>query len=492
MSKINNEINITNTGMTIVPYKKGQSKQIENDTAIWNKAYYKLDPVIGFTVHHSTETDTTSFVTVKNSENYIRSLFPNYIITHQSCNNAYKLSESFSLNSDISPTDIQSDIINSVLREKYKNEWFVNLPTGTGKTLLSIYLISILNTKALIMCYSTEILMQWIKTIKNKTDFNPSKILLLDSSKLLHNIYTGKFDASEYDIFLATPKLIVSYCDKYGFSTLNDIFNNIGIGIKIFDEAHRNIGNMVKINGYSNVGKTLYLSADFAQANHNKEKLYYKMMRGVPVFKPDKETLNSMKYTQCIIVEYDTEPDMTDISNVYTNHGFSLTNYMRYQFNNGMIVNALKYVLKNIFSTNDKGHKILILMNLIENVDDLYLLLKDIYGNDECICRFHSGIDENEKELGRTQANIIISTYGSFGTGIDINNIKYVISLDQCNKVADNQAAGRARPLSDGSDASYIILIDRGFKYAVNKLKVRVDYLYENKIKKVTRIKYYE
>jgi hypothetical protein len=45
------------------------------------------------------------------------------------------------------------------------------------------------------------------------------------------------------------------------------------------------------------------------------------------------------------------------------------------------------------------------------------------------IARFHSKVDIDEKEFAITDANIIIATYQSFGTGMDVENIKYVISF---------------------------------------------------------------
>ena len=66
---------------------------------------------------------------------------------------------------------------------------------------------------------------------------------------------------------------------------------------------------------------------------------------------------------------------------------------------------------------------------------------------------------------------------------MDINSIKYVISLNQCNKVTANQAAGRSRALPDGSDSIYFMVTDTGFKYCKQKTKVVLGYLVEQKLK---------
>ena len=97
-------------------------------------------------------------------------------------------------------------------------------------------------------------------------------------------------------------------------------------------------------------------------------------------------------------------------------------------------------------------------------------------------------------KISKNNASIIVATYSSFGTGLDTENIKYVLSPNQCNKVMDNQAAGRARPLADGTNALYFIFIDNGFSYCKRKLRIRLNYLNETKSKTSTvyRLHYIE
>ena len=486
---MDNKIFITNTGVVVTPYKKGQCLQLEHWTSVFDEAFFKFEPTIGFIVKDNLNNDVESFVTSKNTPLYMQSLFPNYQVVEVAENTSLEIETDFYLEKNISPSDIQSNVINEILRLENNKEWFVNLQTGFGKTLLSVYLISIFKCKSLIMCYSRNILDQWICTIRDKTTFDTSRILLIDSSLLLYKIYTREFSVDEYDIFMMTPRLLTGFCNQHGFSILYDMISIMGIGLKIFDEAHRNITNMIKINGYTNVQKTLYLSADFSQADKKKEKLYYKMMHGVPIIKPNNAVMDTLKYTQAVVVQYNTNPSIAEIKRSYTRHGFSSNEYMRYQFENGTIIGVLDYIMSNIYKTNKANNKILILVGLIEHVDMLYDIMKSKYGTN--VGRFHSKVDVEEKEYVLNESDLIISTYQSFGTGIDVAKIKYVISLDQCNKIWDNQASGRARPLVDGSDAFYFMCIDKGFTYSIKKLAGRLKYLQETKIKKITKITYY-
>ena len=64
-----------------------------------------------------------------------------------------------------------------------------------------------------------------------------------------------------------------------------------------------------------------------------------------------------------------------------------------------------------------------------------------------------------------------------------IEDLKYVVSLNQCNKITANQAAGRSRALPDGSDSIYFMVTDNGFKYCKQKTKMVLGYLSEQKLK---------
>ena len=61
-----------------------------------------------------------------------------------------------------------------------------------------------------------------------------------------------------------------------------------------------------------------------------------------------------------------------------------------------------------------------------------------------------------------------------------------------CTKIDDNQASGRARPLPDNSSAFYFMFADSGFDYTKKSINKRLSYLQETKIKKITKMKYYD
>ena len=481
-------IQMTETGVVITPYYKNQNYYFEKLTSTYDTVRHKRNPVTGLILENGDKPDC--FVTHLHNPTFLQAQFPGYILEEIPKTFAKKLSVPVSMNPDITPKEAQYEIIQEIMAHDKKSQWFVYLSQGLGKTLLTVYLMTYFNKKTLIMCYNKDILFQWRDTMKEKTNIDPRKILYMDSSKLLNTIATGDFPVWEYDVFMCTPGLLSSFGKKYGYYLINALMEKMGIGFKVFDEAHRNISNIIKINAFTSIERTIYLSGDFGQSDRRKEQLYFNMFHGIPILQPSEELMNTLKFTVAIVVRYNTKPTELDKASVYSKRGFSFYEYMKYQFRKPLFFETLDFVISTIKKTNTKHYKILILVNMIDHVDQLTEKIKEKYSDAYTIGSYHSNIPESEREFCKDHCDIIISTYQSFSTGIDVSCIKYVISCSICTKIDDNQASGRARPLPDGSDAYYFMLADYGFPYTKKKLGLRLEYLKQTKIKNIESIKY--
>ena len=424
---------ITQTGVMITPYHNHQNYHLEKLTSTYDSVRHRRNPVTGFFLDY--ESTPLCFITHLHDSMFLQAQFPGYTVQYKPPIKGKNLTYRISLNPDITPREAQTDILEQVVRYENYHQWFIYLSQGLGKTLLSVYLISYFNVKTLIMCYNKDILKQWKSTMKEKTDIDPSKILMIDNSALLHHIAIGKFPAYEYDVFMCTPGLLTSFGKKYGFELIHVVMEKMGIGFKIFDEAHRNITNIIKINAFSSINKTLYLSGDFGQSDKVKEKLYFNIFKGVPIITPSEQLMNTLKFTVALVIQYNSKPSELEKASVFTKRGFSGFEYMKYQFRKNIFFNVLDYIISNIRKTNKNGYKILILVNMIEHVDMLYDRMNDKYGSEYVIGRYHSTVPDDEKQECKDNANMIISTYQSFGTGIDVALIKYVISCSICTKI---------------------------------------------------------
>lgn len=482
-----NTILYTKTGVLIYPYKVSKLQPIVKMRSIWDPVRHRYLPVTAYPIKDDID---KALATYYISPAYIKTLLPDYEIIEMEPNQVIGIDEDFRLNDDVVPSEIQAASIQTIIDQKFHQAFF-NIPTGVGKTLMSVYLTSILKMKSLIMCYNTEVLRQWYLTIEEMTTFDIRRAVILTRSKDILAMVDGSYPTDMYDIYMCTPGLLTRFAEKNGLLILNDALNHIGIGVKFFDEAHRNIANITKINALTNIDRTYYLSADFKQANHQHQKLYYHMFQSVPIIRPNDNIIETMKHTNAVVVHYNTEPSLIDQESVYTRYGFNHHHYMEYQMSCDEFYQTIEKVLKSIIDTNNGHHRVLLLANMIEHVDviahKVEIMIKDTQYK---VGRFHSRIDKNIKDDVLKNCDIIVSTYQSMGVGVDVKGIRYVVSLSTVNPIEDNQAAGRARALQTGEDCFYFIFCDDGFDYNLKKLPIRLAYLKKQKLKKIFSIKY--
>lgn len=475
-------ITVTKNGTIIYPYKRGQSRSLEKATGRYDAVYHSWVETTGFRIPNYR--GSPAFITHNMVKSELRQFMDTYEYEVMPVTRALPIGQEFTLSPRITLREYQGDIAAEIITSaNTTREWFVNLQTGFGKTMLGVYLASVFKKKTMIVCFLSEILKQWKESFSGNTNIDTSRILRIDSGKILDKIYHNDFDPDAYDIYLISPSLITNYINTRDASYITDIMNHLGIGFLIYDEGHHNMGLIIKLNALSNVKYTLYLSADFAQGDSRKEDQWLKIFRNAKVIRPDKKYEPDMKYTQVIIVDYDSHPTQLEHDSAFTKYGYSADFYMRYQMQKGRIKEVIAHLVQLIEKARKPDQKALILFTNIAAVDEMTEYLRDhIKSNSLIFGRYHSAMSDYERTETREFANVIISTYSSFGTGMDEDNIKYVIGTNQSNKVEDNQAAGRSRPLKDGSKSIYFIVTDTAFPYCRKKLKTRLAYLQTTKM----------
>ncbi len=467
------------TGILIHPYARKQNTLLEALTSVPRYPQKGRVPYNGYYVKPKT------FATRLFSPDFIQELFPDYEVLP-----ATRYTEDiiypFEFNKDIHFTEIETSFVNQMINLT-DNRVFCNLQTGFGKTFIMIRMITIIQRKAIILCYSTTVLNQWAASLKNHTTCDMKRVMLIKGSSTLYDILMGKRDISSIDIFLCTPALIGSFADKYGWTSVSELFEKMHLGIKIYDEAHRNIKILTILDAYTNVKRNFYLSADYSQANQEKRKLFFQTFYDTPIIGVSKEIEASLRYINVMVVNFNSHPDeLEQLQVIRKNFGFSNIEYMKYEFEKSALLDTLKATLEVIIRQNADGRKILIATSMIEHVEKIYKnILKDFKAYKPAM--FYSELPDEDKQYAKSEANIIIATIGSFGPGVDVKGIGYVIAMDQFDTITDNQLSGRARP-DNGKDAFYFMLNDAGFDYCNRKISRRVNYITKQKAKKVTNV----
>lgn len=473
----------TSTGIVFDPYDARCLEKLEYRNSIYDKRIHDRVPYGGFIVN---DEGRRKYVTYMMEPTSLLPIVRNVSI--DSVGKPYsgkQLGIPFHLSSSIILTDVQFSAIDTVMKNNHHTAFF-NIPSAFGKTIMSISLISLIGIKTLIMCYSVEILNQWYKTFLNMTTIEPERVTILNSSKELYKASIGEYPSEEKDIYLCTPRLLQSFGTSYGYSNLQSAMEGLGVGMKIIDEAHRHIGAIIHINGFTNLDRTYYLSGDFDQGYKAKRPIFKNIFFTIPVIKVNRDILEQLKYINCVIIMYNSSPSPKDLYRIYGRTKlFSNYKYMKYEFNNNYMLPLLYKLLNFLSSKLESGEKILILVNLIKHVDELYEKFQKEYGHRFTCGRFHNEVDREEKDKTLCDATLIISTHQSFEIGVDVKNIRTVINLTSSNYIEDNQSASRARMRTDNKECFYFMFVDMGVPFLEENLKERVDYLLEYKMKSV-------
>lgn len=471
----------TKNCMCIVPYQKGVAPTIEAYTSTYDHVYHKRVELSGFRLKFSEGVEC--FLTYNQKDAFLKNQLPGYDIEHAGIIKPRPVPE-FNMIGGFTLKPLQQHFASTIIcSQATKNhEWYVHLQTGEGKTLLAAYLSTIFLEKTLVMCYLTDVLGQWLNTFWHYTTIDNDRVLRIQKSETFMKFINGELDPNDYDVYLCTPNLMTSFGKEYGFSYVKKLAEKIGIGVVIFDEAHRNMGNTIRFNAMCNIDRVLYLSAEYGQAQYKREEQFFRIFSNAMILKPPEED-TSYKHTDIVVIYYNSDPTEIEKLSINNRYGFSATKYMDYQFKRGMIFRVVKYVMYQILSGNPDAfsqYKALILFTNIKHVDVMADYLQNEFKT-LIIGRYHGQVTDDEKRATELYANVIVATYSSFGTGKDVSKIKYVIGMNQSNKIEDNQAAGRARALEDGTKTKYLIPVDTGFPYCRKKLRSRLDYLIETK-----------
>ena len=481
----------TITGMVFEDYQAGDIPQLEKYTSIWDKVTHKSIPTSGFVLDNS-------FATYRINETFLKSItvgtpyagyeMENIPLELGQPTEPYK--------SSIKLTKAQKPVSEKMAMGG--NEVFLNIPTATGKTVISVDFIAKLQVKTIIICFKRKILSQWYDTFKDKTTIDIDRVHIINSCQYFYDLIAGTEDPNDKDIWLVTPNLITTFCNVEGWDMLEELFGFMGIGFKVIDEAHRCFGSTIRINAWTSI-RTLYLSADFNQANPNVRKMFFSALRDATVIRYDLETMNDLKHITCVQYEYNsfpTDEDIVDITNPEKRNKYHWDHfaYTRYAVTKGNVLSHIEKIIteiikseENLKSESGKPYKILVLTNLIEMVDKIYGELKAKIP-DRVMSRYHTKMPKEEQST-YLDADIIISTYQAFAEGVDVVSpcIRHVISTCPVDNIMANQSAGRCRPIQ-GQDSFYWMMVDNGFSYCRNNEARVTRYLATAKIGRVTRI----
>ena len=346
------------------------------------------------------------------------------------------------------------------------------MPPGTGKTYCTIASIQKLHKRTWIIVHSSNLKSQWVDKLKEYTNLTDENILDVSSSKKLDELLKGPMDEKQM-VYISTRKLLVSYMEHKGTDVLYRIFQRLGIGIKVFDEAHKEYRATFLIDYATNVKYTIYLTATFALSSYQDNTVFqtsYKMVRKLKITPED-----NLRHITYISVLFNTNPGMSDTIKVEgKKRGFDRFEYIEYELKCGQLENEIRNMLS--FFKKEKGldGKILILSSKKNTCDHFKNVVQsELPGIHACSIYTDNKI-ENYKSY-----DAISATPAMLGTGEDIPGLRFMFNTEPGRSLTNtDQFSGRLRPYMNGTKATYYVeFIDVGFPRLTSMYRTRLKLL---------------
>jgi superfamily II DNA or RNA helicase len=363
---------------------------------------------------------------------------------------------------------------------KLNSQKVLIMPPGYGKTYCAIAAIQRLHTKALIIMHTQNLKEQWIEKFKEYTNMGGPQIVELESSKQLHGFLKRKPNANQ-KVFITTRSLLISYCERYGIESLQEVIERIGIGVKVFDEAHKEYARTLFIDYATNVRRTFYLTATFQLSNYGDNRVFQTAFNVVPKLRIKQS--EDAKHIVYLAVIFNSHPSQIDEIRVTgKKRGFDRFAYIDYELEKGVLEHEIRYILDYFLMQKSLQGKTLILSSKKTTCDYFDEVARDVTNSTVKSCSFYTG----NKVDNYKSYDIISATSQMLGTGEDIPGLRFMLNTEPFASLPNtDQFSGRLRPYMGGTKPTfYVEFIDVGFEKLYDWYRRR-EKLLKTKVKEV-------
>ena len=336
----------------------------------------------------------------------------------------------------------------------------LSLNPGFGKTYSTIKSIAILGKRAMV-CVS-GLMDQWKRSIFEFTELTEADVYVVQGSDSMMKL-VAQIDKSLF------PKIIVcSLGTLRNYALAKDtyercppfhaLFDHLGIGIKVIDEAHLNFWITLIIDLQTNAAVNIALTATFDRTDPQEKKIF-------DAYYPRLMRFGENEFDKYVdIHSYSYSFGYTIPAKVYrTINGYNHSKFEDYLMRR--VPNKLEYIFATVYSPivfshyvniRKSGQKLLVLCARIEMCSWFRnRLIAELPAEDNFKVAVYNS--ENPEDSVLVENDIIVSTPGSAGTGTDIKDLLTVVMTvatgsDNTNK----QTLGRLRELKNGDTPIYV------------------------------------
>lgn len=334
------------------------------------------------------------------------------------------------------------------------------MPPGYGKTYCATAAIQHYRIRTLIIMRTNNLREQWFERLTEYTDLDKSEICSIETSEKLYS-YMENGVSEHYKIFIVTRRLMLSFMTKYGMDKLDKVVKTLGIGLKIFDEAHQEYHATFLIDYATNVKYTFYLTATFRLSSAFDNTIFQTAYQSV--YKLQFKQKEESRHIIYIAVLFNSHPNaIVDHKVTGKKRGFDRFEYIEYEIDKGILENEVRNILKFFLKEKKLEGRTLILSSKKTSCDHFANVALSELNNKFTSCSYHT----DNKVDGYKDYDIISATSGMLGTGEDIPGLRFLLNTEPFSSLTNTeQFSGRLRPYKNGEEPTYYIeFIDVGFQ----------------------------
>lgn len=326
----------------------------------------------------------------------------------------------------------------------------------THNTFCVAYATNKLRKRALIITPTEGLKVQWISTYQKMIGYREGQVFNIAGGAAIKAIMDDFADPA--DVYVANHSTLRNYLTTNNGWMFHQFMKKLGVGIKVYDEAHMEFGNILLLDAFSNTEQSWYLTATFGRSDKSELKCFKQAFSSVVTFGENESLAASRKHVIYHTVQVNTKIDPYHRAKLMAYPGFSVSKFGKYAFFEDKNDTTYHAIVKCLELLKDVEGKVLIFVPLIDAVDKVAERLRQEISGKK-IGRYHSKMSKDEKEEA-LERDIIVSTMKSCGTGKDIPGLRAVINSEPfSSKVLAQQSIGRIRPYGDYLDTYFFDIV---------------------------------
>ena len=355
------------------------------------------------------------------------------------------------------PRDYQYPVIEYILDYKPPVSKFVALPTGRGKTFISLMAASKIGYRLMIIV-RPMFMDKWQEDVMKTYDIDfQDMVVIKGSESLLALLEQAKNDELSAKVIIISNKTLQPYLKLYeqfqdqigdlGYACVpHELCETLKVGTIIEDEIHLDFHLNYKLFTYTHVPKTISLSATLISDDDFISKIYETTFPQLSRYHGG----SFDKYINATAIHYHIKhPNKVrcqDYSRKTYSHAMFEESIMKNKFLLENYLDLIASMVKEYWELGSvPGDRCLVYCARIEFCTIVVNYLKKRFPTKD-VRRY---VDDDPYD-NIMNADISVSTIGSAGTGLDIPNLTAVILTVAINSSPSNiQGVGRLRDLKE-------------------------------------------